>query len=302
MWRTDHRALKFIFDAFKTTIPALQRYKLVADDYRFTTEWIPGTKMIADTMSRLCIIPAPRSTTMTTREMLTVDLSTLMPPKHTKEATQSPNGIKYFKICEEKEIAFYNMMNEEDILIEEEGDIEEEQEREEETEDDLQNPHDQPLHSEEDAIKGKLAVDIPTYTSNERLLLAAITYLRKYIIEPSGIEDRTTEELYGAVRKLAKSCILMDDKIMKMKVKEGIREISESLLQIKDIMKEAHDEGGHRGLEATMSVITARYWIPALEKVILRYITRCDTCQRFAKAHKLYAPNYMVKSYDIFKH
>lgn len=78
LWRTDHRALKFIFDASKTSIPALQRYKLIADDYRFSTEWIPGTKMIADTMSRLCIIPTERTSTMTTREMLTVKLPSLM--------------------------------------------------------------------------------------------------------------------------------------------------------------------------------------------------------------------------------
>lgn len=81
-------------------------------------------KMIADTMSRLCMVPAPRTSTMTTREMLTVNVSALIQPKSTKEAAESPNGIKYFDICEEG-IAFYNMMDEEDILIEEDNMTEE---------------------------------------------------------------------------------------------------------------------------------------------------------------------------------
>ena len=51
LWRTDHRALKFIFDASRTKIPVLQRYKLIADEYNFCTEWIEGSKMIADSLS-----------------------------------------------------------------------------------------------------------------------------------------------------------------------------------------------------------------------------------------------------------
>jgi RNase H-like domain found in reverse transcriptase/Integrase zinc binding domain/Integrase core domain/Reverse transcriptase (RNA-dependent DNA polymerase) len=299
LWRTDHRALKFIFDASKTTIPALQRYKLIADDYRFTTEWIPGTKMIADTMSRLCIIPAPGSSTMTTREMITVDLATIMPSTPPKEVSE-----------EELDIAFYNMMDEEEILIEEEGRLDEnedgeeegEEQRDDESESDLLNPHDQPLHPKEDDIKGKLAVDIPTYTSNERLLLAALTYLRRCILDVDSLPEGMAKELKTAVRKLAKSCTIVDRRVMKVKVRGGIREIPESFMRVKEIVKEAHDGGGHRGLDATMAVITARYWIPVLEKVVLRHIARCDTCQRFAKSHKVYAPNYTVRSYDIFKH
>lgn len=79
LWRTDHRALKFIFDTSKTGIPALQRYKLIADSYQFTTEWIPSTKMIADTMSRLCLVPAERGSTMINWEMISANISFLIP-------------------------------------------------------------------------------------------------------------------------------------------------------------------------------------------------------------------------------
>lgn len=247
LWRTDHRALKFICDASKTSIPALQRYKLVVDDYRFTTEWIPGTKMIADTMSRLCIVPTERSSTMTTREMLTVDLSTVMSGQSTE--------------FEDDGISFFNMMDDEDILVEDNVEMSEGEEEEE-----MQNPHDQPLHPEEDKLRGKVAVDIPTYSSNERQLLQALTHLRAYITNPEGTVDKIAKSLLMFVKKMSKTCKLIDGKIMKIKARGGIREIPESFLQIRAIMKEAHDGGGHRGLDATMTIVTARYWIPALER------------------------------------
>jgi hypothetical protein len=243
---------------------------------------------------------------MTTREMLTVDLSSLIKPTNDKEAVQSSAGIQYFEIPEENHVAFYNMMDEEDIVIEEdlveaEEEVAEGQEPVRE-ENDVHNPHDQPLHPEEDEIRGKLAVDVPSYTPNERLLLGAITHLRKQLIEPDVTANRVERELYVVVRKLAKSCRLIDGKVMKLRVRGGIREVPESLLEIKDILKKAHDGSGHKGLDATMAIITARYWIPVLEKVVSRHIARCNQCQRFAKAHKLYSPNYSVTSYDIFKH
>jgi hypothetical protein len=285
LWRTDHRALKFIFDASKTAIPALQRYKLVADDYRFTTEWIPGTKMIADSMSRLCIIPAERSFTMTTREMLTIDISSLIQSDYHHLTTQTGESL-----------AFYNMMDEEDILMEEEDNMDHGEQ------DEIQNPHDQPLHPDEENLRGKLAIDIPTYTTNERQLLAAITHLRNYLTDPESAVGTIPTDLLVFVKKMSKTYQMIDGRIVKMKARGGIREVPETFLGIKEILKEAHEGGGHRGVDATMTIITTRYWIPALEKVVLRHITRCETCQRFAKAPKLYSPNYAVKSYDVFKH
>lgn len=55
-------------------------------------------------------------------------------------------------------------------------------------------------------------------------------------------------------------------------------------------------------MDATMGIITVRYWIPIVEKVVLRHIMRYDKCQRYSKAPKFYSPNYAVQSHDIFKH
>ena len=105
LWRTDHRALKFIFDASKTGILALQRYKLIADSYQFTTEWIPGAKMIADTMSRLCIVPAEGTSTMTNFEMVSLDIPSLLPPHNSPDEAVT-------------DIAFFNYMDEEELIVE----------------------------------------------------------------------------------------------------------------------------------------------------------------------------------------
>ena len=69
--------------------------------------------MIADSMSRLCIVPAERTSTMTTREMLSVNVSDLMQQSTAQHFNES-----------EENLAFYNMMDEEDILVEEELDVE----------------------------------------------------------------------------------------------------------------------------------------------------------------------------------
>src|SRR5438045_717757 len=73
LWKTDHSALKYIFDASKSSVPVLARYKLIADEYRFSPIWISGSTMVADVFSRLCIIPAGKRSAMTNREMVMAD-------------------------------------------------------------------------------------------------------------------------------------------------------------------------------------------------------------------------------------
>lgn len=207
-------------------------------------------------------------------------------------------------------MGFYNMMDEEELFMEDEPDLEKTEEGEGDGEgdgedsidDEALNPHQQPIHSEEDQIRGKLAIDIPTYTASERQLLRALAHLRRYITNSEETSAEVDEDLLPYVRKMSKSCKLIDDKIIRIKNRGGFKEIPESLHQIKAILEEAHDGAGHRGLDATMTVITARFWIPVLEKIVLRHIAKCNVCQRFAKANKFYSPNYSVRSYDIFKH
>ena len=72
-----HRALKYIFDASRSSVPVLAQYKLIADEYKFCPVWISGCPMIADVFSRLCVIPAEKHLAMTNHEMVMVDYKTL---------------------------------------------------------------------------------------------------------------------------------------------------------------------------------------------------------------------------------
>lgn len=58
VWRTDARANKFLMDVKYSTNPAICRYALTVEAYRYTVEWIPGVRMIADTFSRMILIKA----------------------------------------------------------------------------------------------------------------------------------------------------------------------------------------------------------------------------------------------------
>ena len=56
-WRTDARAHKFIIDNRLSPNPALARYFVGLQAFRFNIEWIPCLRMIADPLSRMVIVP-----------------------------------------------------------------------------------------------------------------------------------------------------------------------------------------------------------------------------------------------------
>lgn len=58
IWRTDCRAHQYIDEARVSPNQTIARYVLALADYNYTVEWIPGVKMIADSLSRLVLLPA----------------------------------------------------------------------------------------------------------------------------------------------------------------------------------------------------------------------------------------------------
>jgi hypothetical protein len=273
---------------------------MIADEFKFVTEWIPGSRMIADSLSRLCVVPADRSHAMTNREMVLADLEVVF-----KKEEKGPNeDIAYFNMFDEEEIEIvdyveFGIMDEEEVE-EALGGLEDESNMGVKTTKkmDKLNPANQAFHPNEDGLRGKLAIDIPTYTTTERHLLEACTKVRFFLQDPNV---RLSDKLRPFVQRMAKSCKIVDGILLKVQ-NRGIREIPESFQQIKHILTECHDGCGHGSVTATLARVTARYWIPAVEKVVSRHVARCKSCQQFAKAFPLYSPNYSVQTYDIFKH
>jgi len=104
------------------------------------------------------------------------------------------------------------------------------------------------------------------------------------------------------VKRMGKTCKVLDQRVVKVKSRGGLKEIPELWMERKQVLVEAYDGADHKGLDRTMTTITARYWIPTIEKVVLHHILKCTMCQRFAKANKFDSRNYTVQAYDIFKH
>src|SRR5438105_4672659 len=143
LWKTDHRALKYIFDASKSHIPVLVWYQLIADEYRFSPIWISGSTMVADVFSRLCVIPAGK-TAMTNCEIVMADLNYLVDSVDSNAQQCRRAATVDFLFVEEPDDG---------------GREEEEQDADLGPIDDNElNPEHQPLHPNEEALHGKLAI------------------------------------------------------------------------------------------------------------------------------------------------
>jgi len=209
LWKTDHRALKYIFDTSKSYVSVLARYKLIADEYRFSPIWISGSTMVADVFSRLCIVPTGK-TAMTNREMVMADLNYLIDIVDSNAQQHRRAVIADFLFAK--------------------GNDDEDEEKGEEQEADLGaidenefNPEHQPLHPDKDMICGKLAINVPAFTASDLYQIRVCLKVRKYL------EDGTVNgnhRFRKAVERLAVVCFIQDS-ILYRKHKAILREVCE---------------------------------------------------------------------------
>ena len=256
LWKTDHRALKFIFDASKSQVPVLARYKLIADEYKFSAIWISGSAMVADAFSRLCVIPADKHMAMTNREMVMADVSSTDVDSRADTADFLYIGA------------------------------------------DEPDPHEQESPSDEDALRGKLASDIPAFTAQDLEALRVCSHIRQFLTDGTCPDDAKHRNI---VTKAAKHYFLHDGTLYK-KRRGIIREVCDSFNLRHKALQEAHDGTAHRGIESTLTYLASRYWFPVMDKFVCRYIIQCQRCQRFTRAHPLDFPNYAFTISDIFTH
>ena len=270
LWRTDHRALKFIFDASKTKIPVLQRYKMVADEYRFCTEWIEGSKMIADPLSRLCIIPSDKHCAMTNREIVMaalhyydVDIERLKKIR----AHTTDHRVDFFNTIPARKSTTP-----------------------------VPNQDSLPMN-----LRGKVAFELPPLTGPEMLLIRACGKIRQYLVDGTvrGGEDKRMSK---HVKSMAKSCYMSGGVLYKRRRNVIIREVADTHAKRKEVIAAAHDGSGHKGIEGTLGLVGARWWFPVMQKIVARHIARCSTCQFFAKPPSLDNPNFSINVYDVFSH
>jgi transposase InsO family protein len=164
------------------------------------------------------------------------------------------------------------------------------------------NPHDQPLHPDEDALRGKLAVDVPAFSANDLYAIRICSKVRQYLTDGTIAEENVNQKFRKAVIKMAKSCFLHEGKLYR-KRRGIIREVCDSYNLRRDALKASHDGTTHRGVENTLNYLGSRFWFPQMEKFVCRYIAQCGRCQRFARSGPVEPfPNYAFEISDILAH
>ena len=280
LWKTDHRALKYIFDASRSSVPVLARYKLIADEYKFSPVWISGSTMIADVFSRLCIIPAESRSAMTNREMVMADYNLFDIADIEAGRRRARFDTVDFLLADTSQIA-------PDSDVDAEDDVP--------AEDNALNPDGQEIHADEESLRGKLAIDVPSFSASDLRAIRTCSLIRQYLTDGS-IDDEGNRAFRRSVVKMARSCFLKDG-VLYRKRRGIIREVADTYAARKQALQVAHDGAGHRGVEGTFIALAARFWFPLMEKFVCRHIAQCVTCQQFARAGPVqWFPNFRLQS------
>ena len=195
LWKTDHRALKYIFDASKSSVPILTRYKLIVDEYKFSSVRISGSTMIADVFSRLCVIPAEIHSAMTNHEMVMADYNLFEIANIVARRQARFNTVDFL-------LADTQIVSDGDGV----GDV---VKNDVPAEDDSLNPDGQEIHADEESLRSKLAIDVPSFSASDLHALHVCSLVRQYLTNGS-IDDEGNCAFRRSVVKMARSCFMKD--------------------------------------------------------------------------------------------
>ena len=163
------------------------------------------------------------------------------------------------------------------------------------------NRDNQQVHEDEESLRGKLVIDVPSFSASDLRVIRICHCVRRYLTDGT-IDPNENRAFRRSVIKMAKSCFLKDNVLYK-RSRGIIRELADTHAARKRALQYAHDGAGHRGVEGTLIILASRFWFPLMEKFVGRHIAQCATCQRHARAGPvLWFPNYAVAVLDIFAH
>ena len=317
-WRTDARAHKYITDNKLSPNPALARYFVGLQAFRYHIEWVPGLKLIADPLSRMVVVntgaPPGADVALTTRSLLfgddisrrlvlpespptvpaacalfTWDESVVPLPVDSTMSHSSGAGPSPVRCC-----TMVQTRLPPGVVA------------------DLVSFPDLPLTAlptlpsagVPEAIPSAVEVGnvhtfrAPCYSSKDRGKLDALPCLRAFFTSGTLPSDPVVARW---VRWLAKRLIYEDDSIWRIDHAFKLK-VLEQPSAILAVLRELHDGFGHRALPGVYHHFKLRYWIPAAAKVIKQYIEGCSACQRLAAPNKFESPGYQLNPNDIFSH
>jgi hypothetical protein len=123
------------------------------------------------------------------------------------------------------------------------------------------NPHDQPLHPEEDALRGKFAIDMPAFTAHDLYMIRVCSKVRQYLIDGDIASENANHKFRKAVTKMARFCFLHEGKLYK-KRRGIIREVCDSYKLGRETLFSSYDGTAHCGIENTHPKSGVTFLVP----------------------------------------
>ena len=323
IWRNDSRANKFIQDTKFSHNPALCRYALVLQQFKYKMEWIPGVQLISDPLSRLVLVPAGKAALTLPEIVFGRDIGRQV---YAAKSAPNPGYALQTSIPFGRDTGHLNRWVESTMSDYETTDGEafpmyvmcEFFSAEQVV---IPNPRiadslrlspgrtANPMIPEEEqtafAVVGPEGVSPVCLSQYDRELWVAVKHCRA-CMEKKGVGKEDEFEgcdtrMRKVVRRLVKKMKLEDGKVWRDGQDRWLL-VLESEEEFNDVMKELHDGMGHRQVRAVIGYFNTRYWAPASAKLIESYIRSCSICQKFSKNNILQAPGYSPKGVDVFSH
>jgi len=318
IWRNDSRANKFIQDTKFSHNPALCRYALVLQQFKYKMEWIPGVQLISDPLSRLVVVPAGKDALTLPEIVFGTDIGkqvyaaksapnpgySLQTPLPIVRRTGHLNRWAEAVISDYETVdgggpfpmyVMFEFFSAKEVLRPHQGAT--------------GALHFSPGRTVNPVIPsepsptllGPEAVSPVQLSRYDRELWVALKFCRRYQDkegDPDICEDLRTRKL---VKKMIKKRKREDGKIWRDANDRWLL-VVETEEDLTGITKELHDGMGHRQARAVIGHFNMRYWAPASAKLIESYVRSCPTCQKFSRNNTLQSPGYCPRGVDVFSH
>ncbi|KAF3927492.1 Protease [Arthrobotrys entomopaga] len=279
-WINDSRASSYIKTARTSTNPAIANYALTLSEYHYTPVWTSGLKMIADSLSRLVVMPAEADVAITMKEMVFGRVGSGLPTESYTEVVEKLNNGVYMmaRIPSQYIPVFEATRSNSDVRMSIAK---------------LDTPL-VPLPVAEDAAE---KVDL---TRHDKIKLRSLEFLRPWIVNHElGTPNKV---LVRCIKRIARGVSYEGGLLVKKSKSWGTVEVIDDIDKMRSIMTEMHDNFGHRGFQSVYTLFRKRYWMPCSDKLIKMHISACKACNRFAKSDTIAAPGYSPRAEDVFAH
>ena len=325
VWRTDAKAHKYIVDNRHSPNPALNRYFIGLQAFRFTVEWIAGLRMIADAFSRMVVVADGEVALDVKSEIANLVFGTA--PSRGASAPVAGSSALFTwcmssfptdvgpparcltmvtsHLCQEVMAALVT------APVVAPGSDELGDELLADVPLPLTSLPAPPLSPAEaifspDAVPPDIEIGNPhtfrdpIYSAKDRAKLAALPHVRKFLADgytPPDVSVARWVKWLARQMKIDNGMLWKVDKSGTLKL-----QVLDSPGDLLQVLKQLHDGLWHRGLASVYNHFRLRYWTPCASKVIRQYIQGCSSCQRFAAPNKFEVPGYQVQPSDVLSH